>query len=87
MSWSTPVKITRPNAIFNVTTLQLTIGPRHGQALVTRWRSPKGPDRNARRLADLGGMPMPMMPTAFGRLIADETDKWAKVIRVANIKL
>jgi hypothetical protein len=25
-------------------------------------------------------------PEDFGRLIADETDKWAKVIRAANIK-
>jgi tripartite-type tricarboxylate transporter receptor subunit TctC len=38
------------------------------------------------RFADLGGLPMPMTPTEFGKLIADETDKWAKVIRMANIK-
>jgi tripartite-type tricarboxylate transporter receptor subunit TctC len=38
------------------------------------------------RLADLGGVPMPMTPAEFGRLIADETEKWAKVIRAANIK-
>jgi hypothetical protein len=38
------------------------------------------------RLADLGGIPMPMMPTDFGKLIADEADKWGKVIRAANIK-
>jgi hypothetical protein len=29
---------------------------------------------------------MPMTPTEFGKLIADETEKWGKVIRVANIK-
>jgi hypothetical protein len=29
---------------------------------------------------------MPMTPTEFGKLIADETDKWAKVIRMANLK-
>jgi tripartite-type tricarboxylate transporter receptor subunit TctC len=39
------------------------------------------------RLADLGGEAMPMTPTEFGKLIADETEKWAKVIRAANIKL
>jgi tripartite-type tricarboxylate transporter receptor subunit TctC len=38
------------------------------------------------RLADLGGLPMPMSPAEFGKLIADETEKWAKVIRAANIK-
>jgi tripartite-type tricarboxylate transporter receptor subunit TctC len=38
------------------------------------------------RLADLGGLPMPMTPAQFGKLIADETEKWAKVIRAANIK-
>jgi hypothetical protein len=29
---------------------------------------------------------MPMTPTEFSRLIAEETEKWGKVIRVANIK-
>jgi tripartite-type tricarboxylate transporter receptor subunit TctC len=38
------------------------------------------------RLAGLGGMPMPMTPAEFGKLIAEETEKWAKVIRAANIK-
>jgi tripartite-type tricarboxylate transporter receptor subunit TctC len=38
------------------------------------------------RFADLGGAPMPMTPAEFTRLIADETDKWAKVIRRANLK-
>jgi hypothetical protein len=28
-----------------------------------------------------------MMPAGFAKLIADETDKWAKVIRTAGIKL
>jgi tripartite-type tricarboxylate transporter receptor subunit TctC len=38
------------------------------------------------RLADLGGLPMPLTPAEFGKFIAEETDKWAKVIRTANIK-
>jgi tripartite-type tricarboxylate transporter receptor subunit TctC len=38
------------------------------------------------RIRSLGGIPMPMSPAEFGRLIVDETDKWAKVIRAANIK-
>ena len=39
------------------------------------------------RLADLGGDPMPMSPSEFGKLVADETEKWGKVIRTAHIKL
>ena len=38
------------------------------------------------RLADLGGTPLSCSPADFGKLIADETEKWAKVIRAANIK-
>jgi len=38
------------------------------------------------RLAELGYVPMPMTPAAFGKFIADETEKWGKVIRAANIK-
>ena len=39
-----------------------------------------------RRLADLGGATLPGSPAAFGKLIADETEKWAKVIKFAGIK-
>ena len=39
------------------------------------------------RLADLGGVPMPMTPAEFGQLIADDTEKWAKVIKVAGVKI
>jgi tripartite-type tricarboxylate transporter receptor subunit TctC len=38
------------------------------------------------RLADLGGSMLTGLPADFGRLIADETERWAKVIRAANIK-
>ena len=38
------------------------------------------------RLADLGGTPLVVSPADFGKLIADETEKWGKVIRAANIK-
>ena len=38
------------------------------------------------RLAGLGVDPMSMTSAAFGKLIVDETEKWAKVIRAANIK-
>lgn len=39
------------------------------------------------RLADLGVVPMPTTPAEFGTFIAAETQKWAKVIRAANIKV
>ena len=38
------------------------------------------------RFADLGGVVLPGSPADFGKLIRDETEKWAKVIRAANIK-
>jgi tripartite-type tricarboxylate transporter receptor subunit TctC len=38
------------------------------------------------RIADFGGVPIAMTPAEFGQLIADETEKWGKVIRAAGIK-
>jgi len=38
------------------------------------------------RLSDLGGTVIPGSPAQFGKLIAEETEKWGKVIRAANIK-
>jgi len=38
------------------------------------------------RLADLGETPFPGSPADFGKFIADETEKWGRVIRAANIK-
>jgi len=38
------------------------------------------------RLAGLGVDPMSMTPAAFGTLIADEAERWGKVIRAADIK-
>ena len=38
------------------------------------------------RLADLGGAPFPGSPAEFGNFIADETEKWAKVIKFAGLK-
>jgi tripartite-type tricarboxylate transporter receptor subunit TctC len=37
------------------------------------------------RFADLGGVVLPGSPADFGRLIRDETEKWAKVIKAANV--
>jgi tripartite-type tricarboxylate transporter receptor subunit TctC len=38
------------------------------------------------RLADLGATALAGSPADFGKLIADETEKWGKVIRAADIK-
>jgi tripartite-type tricarboxylate transporter receptor subunit TctC len=38
------------------------------------------------RLADFGGTPLVGSPADFGKLIADETEKWGNVIRALNIK-
>lgn len=38
------------------------------------------------RFAGFGSTVLPGSPSDFGKLIADETEKWAKVIRAANIK-
>jgi tripartite-type tricarboxylate transporter receptor subunit TctC len=38
------------------------------------------------RLADLGGITIAGSPNDFGKLIADETEKWGKVIKTAGIK-
>jgi tripartite-type tricarboxylate transporter receptor subunit TctC len=38
------------------------------------------------RLAELGGEAMPMTPAQFGKLIADETEKWANVVKFSGAK-
>ena len=38
------------------------------------------------QIADFGGTVFALSPAGFGKFIADETEKWAKVIRAANIK-
>jgi tripartite-type tricarboxylate transporter receptor subunit TctC len=38
------------------------------------------------RLTDLGAEPMSMTPAEFEKFIADETEKWGKVVRAANIR-
>jgi len=39
------------------------------------------------RLTDLGGVPIVATPDAFGKIIADETAKWEKVVTFAGIKV
>jgi tripartite-type tricarboxylate transporter receptor subunit TctC len=39
-----------------------------------------------RRIAELGDTPLPLSSSEFAKLIAEETEKWAKVIRTAHVK-
>jgi tripartite-type tricarboxylate transporter receptor subunit TctC len=39
------------------------------------------------RLIDLGGVPMPVTPVEFAKFIADETEKWSKVVKFAGLKV
>jgi tripartite-type tricarboxylate transporter receptor subunit TctC len=39
-----------------------------------------------RRIAELGDAPLSLSPAAFTKLVADETDKWAEVIRAAGVR-
>jgi hypothetical protein len=52
----------------------------------TRRVSGKESGRPRARLAALGGTVLMDTPAGFGRLIAEDTEKWAKVIKLANVK-
>jgi tripartite-type tricarboxylate transporter receptor subunit TctC len=39
------------------------------------------------KLTAIGGIPKPMTPAEFGRLIADETEKWRKVVEFAGVSV
>jgi len=54
--------------------------------LSTEINAALGDPKMKARLADLGSVLMPMSRADFGKLIADETEKWAKVVKSAGIK-
>jgi len=39
------------------------------------------------RLAEIGGVPKPMTPAGYGQFIADETEKWRKVVEFAGVSV
>jgi tripartite-type tricarboxylate transporter receptor subunit TctC len=39
------------------------------------------------RFASIGGIPTPMTPAGYGKLIADETEKWRKVVAFAGVSV
>ena len=39
------------------------------------------------KLTEFGGVPMPMSPAEFGKFVADDTAKWAKVVKAANLSV
>jgi tripartite-type tricarboxylate transporter receptor subunit TctC len=41
----------------------------------------------AARLAEVGGIPKPMTPAEFGKLVTDETEKWRKVVEFAGVSV
>jgi tripartite-type tricarboxylate transporter receptor subunit TctC len=41
----------------------------------------------AARLHDLGGTAQPMTPAEYGKLIAEETEKWGKVVKFAGVSV
>ncbi len=48
--------------------------------------APKDPKLVA-RLAEMGGILKPMLPAEFGKLVADETEKWRKVVEFAGVSV
>jgi tripartite-type tricarboxylate transporter receptor subunit TctC len=40
-----------------------------------------------KRIVDLGAELMPMTPAEFGKLVVEETEKWGKVVKAANISV
>ncbi|MGY3424081.1 tripartite-type tricarboxylate transporter receptor subunit TctC [Bradyrhizobium sp. F1.13.4] len=39
------------------------------------------------RLTETGGIPKPMTPAEFGKLVTDETEKWRKVVEFAGVSV
>lgn len=39
------------------------------------------------RLTETGGIPKPMTPAEFGKLVSDETEKWRKVVEFAGVSV
>ena len=39
------------------------------------------------KLAETGGIPKPMTPAEFGKLVASETEKWRKVVEFAGVSV
>ena len=57
-----------------------------GQKLSDRMKQLAEPEV-AKRLNELGGPPLISTPAGFGTMIADETAKWAKVVKSAGLKI
>ena len=58
----------------------------HLESRLSQCRGLPGGKQIKARLAELGATALPGSPADFGKLIADDTEKWGKVIRAANIK-
>jgi tripartite-type tricarboxylate transporter receptor subunit TctC len=56
------------------------------QKLNSEMNAVLGDPKAIARLAEIGGVPLPMTPVQFGQFVADETEKWAKVVKFVGIK-
>ena len=42
---------------------------------------------DAARIAEFGGTPLSLTPAEFGKLVADETERWAKVVGTVGLSI
>ena len=47
----------------------------------------KDPEADRAALRAVGGVPKPMTPAEYGKLIADETAKWRKIVEFAGVSV
>ena len=56
-----------------------------GRSVWRRFNTALADPKIQKRIADLGAEPMPMTPAEFGKLVANETEKWGRVVNAAHI--
>jgi tripartite-type tricarboxylate transporter receptor subunit TctC len=59
---------------------------RHYARFLINWRGSHANSKMKARIADLGGTVVSTSPADFAKFIADETEKWGKVLKFTGIK-